>query len=135
MFKHVRNAYFRTRQPLAYALILIAVGLSWVPAPELQTASLVALLTLITQILFEVHDAVAAIRTPRSFEDFFAAQPLMREYIQRSLDKRATVSIRGLGMTLQHAWPLLETMLLPALDGGRTRNVHVELAVIDPNPT
>ncbi len=128
----MKTAYYRMRQPMAYLLVVVAVGLNWLPVPGLQVAALTALALILMQLLFEVHDAASAIPSPRSFLDFFAAQPLMREYIQRSLDRNAQVSIKGLGVTMQHAWPLLETMLLPVLDNGRVRNVHVELAVLDP---
>ena len=137
MWARIKEQYERVSKPLALCfLLLVGVG-GVVDNRSLQLAASIALLSLslILQLLFEIHARVTTSDGARFFESFASAVPQMTSSIERRLHRGQSVRLRWVGVTHEAGWPAVQAVTKLVVDETvpRSASLRAELFIIDPD--
>lgn len=127
----LHRTYQKTRVPLAYGLVVAAVGLRYLPWSFAPEVALLALGFLLLTLFFEIHKAVTASDVTNHFRSFSEAIPYIDRATAEYLQRARPATIRCLGVALYYQWPFLEDVLARLLNESRTQ-LSVEITMLDP---
>jgi hypothetical protein len=129
----VKDGWDKSRKPLAYLLVMVAIVSRFIPGHDFGFAGLAAAFLILLLFVFEIHKAVTLKEPPKYYASFAAAIPRILQELDRFMQGHGEHrSIRVLGIVLFHQWPLLDPYLGELLAGPNPRRVNVEIALVDP---
>ncbi|MBI5590752.1 MAG: hypothetical protein HY881_09740 [Deltaproteobacteria bacterium] len=129
----VRMLYEKARMPLAYMLVIAAVGLRFIPGKEYAFGALIALCLVMLSILFEIHKSVTSKESPRCFTSFTTATISIQQALDSYIQNTRNPSIRVLGIVLYHQWQMLDTYLSHTLLSPNPPQLNLQIALLYPD--
>jgi len=124
------------RKLIASILIILVVVLQLILNPITQIIQIVAVILLgllVLQLLFEILEKPTGLDRPRQFNDYYQAQPVMKDYLENHLKREPTLSICWLDTSFEHALTFISNVLKPILHDNRKNALKIELTMLDPS--
>jgi hypothetical protein len=127
-----RNAYTRTRIPLSYALVALALLPQFAPVPAgVAIAAIYSLGFIVLTSIFSIQDSLRRQNPEARFTEFYDVATEIRDAASTRAVRRG-VEIQALGMSMGHAWTFLSSLLSSLAKDRNVRNVRVQVAMLDP---
>jgi len=128
----MRTAYLRTREPIGYLLVVIAVVGSLSSNPKLQTSALAMLLGIILRLLFEVYSRTDSSSLPlRRVKSVADARAEMEKSLKTALKEDGFIRVQWIGMTMFNVWNTMEAVFDSLAEEARAPRVRFEVAMLD----
>ena len=130
----IRTAYLRTREPVGYLLVVLALIGGLFSNTKLQAGALAILLGVVLRLLFEIHSrnesSAAPISRVKSVAD---ARSAMEECLKAGLKVDGFIRIQWIGMTMFNVWNTMEAVFDWLAEEVRASRVRFEVAMLDSN--
>lgn len=131
-FSHtIRDTYTKIKRPIAIILLFIVIISQLVPIHAVQISAIGILSLILVELLIDIHKKVTEEEKTILFTDFFNVTVSMRDKILSRVNKKRTIHIRALGMSMGHAWQFISSIIVPILQSADNRIINLEIAIID----
>jgi hypothetical protein len=107
----VHKHYQRIKQPVAFGLVIVLLVAVQFRMPGLRLGALGLLSAILAESVFAIQATLRKRSTEPPLEQFFSACQTVRGEMQMRLVTNGRLTVRALGVSMTHAWPLLSSTL------------------------
>lgn len=128
----IRGVYLRSRKPLAFMLLMVALGAGALGYTSTAIGSVSAALLVILTVLFDLHDRLLRQLPQERFDRFHDAAIDFREKLDKTIAKSEAVRIVWLGMGMDYGEPLLFDIISDLKEIQTQAEIELSIAMLDP---
>lgn len=129
MLRALGDYFERSRKPLAFGMVAIILVAGVLPSSSIQLAASILLLTIILNVLFDLH-AILTKRANSWYPSFGDAVPELTREVREQIKADRAVQLRWIGVTMEAAWPVAQNLLIECLK--HKGKMAITLAILDP---
>jgi hypothetical protein len=130
MLRALGEYFERSRKPLAFCMVAIILVAGVLPSAPIQLAASILLLSIILNVLFELHGILTK-KAAAWYPSFGDAVPELTREVREGVRAGRVVHLRWIGVTMEAAWPVVQNLLLECLK--YERRMSISLAILDPD--